>query len=362
MCHKIAILLNDFSGTGVPRVTLRLAEGLINLGYDIDIIVLNPRGPMRTMIGASTRIVPLNVSRAVKALPKLISYLRTIRPRAIVAAEDQLGIMAAVACILTRSKARLLVTSHVPYSHTNIMRGIKGQVVFAALRLVWRRIDTFSTVSQGLADDMAQETGLPRSEIQVLHNAVVRDEDITRVPDPSIHAFFRSGAKVIVGIGSLHRRKGFHDLIDAVRIVSAIENVRLIILGEGRERESLQNKISEDGLSHIVDLVGYSSNPYAFLQVADLFVLPSYFEGLPTVLIEALACGCPCVATDCVSGPREILVDGELGILVGVGDYEAMAKAIVTTLNSPIPAGVLQHRAADFTASVVSKQAIKFLQ
>lgn len=361
MSKHIAVLLNDFSGTGVPRVSLRLAEGLHALGHDVDVLVLNPRGPMLKQVSASIRIVPLDVSRAITAMPKLSTYLRANNPDALIAAEDQLGVIAAAACVVSRSRSRLLVTSHVPYSSTGLARGLKGWALVTALRVLWRRIDTFATVSAGLADDMAQVTGLPRSEIRVVHNAVVREVDIARHPEPSIHPFFQSGAKVIVGIGSLHRRKGFHDLIEAVRIVSHKEDVRLIILGEGREREALQRQIAERDLSARIDLAGYCDDPFPFLRTADVFVLPSYFEGLPTVLIEALACGCPCVATDCVAGPREILEEGAYGQLVEVGNCEAMAASILDTLRNPLSTTALHYRAADFTASTISKRVLELL-
>lgn len=361
MCKSIVILLNDFSGTGVPRVSLRLAEGLNELGHKVDIVVLNPFGPMREQVSISVRVVPLNVSRAIMAFPKLSAYLREHTPDCVIAAEDQLGVLAAVACLVSRSRARLLVTSHVPYSCTGLAKGLKGRAFVIALRLLWNRIDIFSTVSAGLADDMTAVTKLPRNEITVLHNAVVRECDISREPDPSIHPFFLSGSKVILGIGSLHRRKGFHDLIEAVRLVLKSEDVRLIILGEGRERESLQRQIIADGLDARVDLAGYCDNPFPFLQTADVFVLPSYFEGLPTVLIEALACGCPSVATDCVAGPNEILKYGEYGKLVQVGNREAMADAIIETLYTPISPAILHQRATDFTANTISRQAVELL-
>jgi len=358
----IAVLLNDFSGTGVPRVTLRLIQGMIERGYDIDLLVLNPRGPMRKQVATSANIKELNVSRAIAAVPKIISYIRGKQPDAIIAAEDQLGIVGAFSCVAARSNTKILVTSHVPYSKTNLAKGVKGWFFVSFLRLLWRRIDVFTTVSAGLADDMAEVTGLPRDEIKVLHNAVITEEDIDRRPDVSLHPFFQSGEKVILAIGSLHRRKGFHDLIEAVRLLNESMPVRLIILGEGREKESLQNQIDSARLRDRIDLAGYCDNPFRFLQTADLFVLPSYFEGLPTVLIEALASGCPIVATDCVAGPREILQDGEYGFLVPVGNSEAIAARIEESLNTDSDYKKLWERARSFTANAISGEALSLLE
>lgn len=354
--RRIAVLLNDFSGTGVPRVTLRLAGELEAQGCDVDILVLRPHGPMAQQVRNSVNIVPLGVSRASIALPKLICYLRKRDPDGLIAAEDQLGIIAAAACILSRRKAHLVVTSHVPYSRTGLCKGTKGKLFLIALRFFWSRINTFATVSAGLADDMAETTGISRTEISVIHNAVVDERSIGRAENKSIHPFFQTCSRVIVGAGSLHRRKGFHDLVEAVRLAAETEDIRLIILGEGRERAKLQAQISQAGLSDRVDLIGYVNDPFPYLQAADLFVLPSYFEGLPTVLIEALACGCPCVATDCIAGPNEILKGGKLGALVRVGDPIGLANAVLATLRNPVEKEVLFNRAADFSAENIAKQ------
>ncbi len=350
---KIAVVMNDFSGTGVPRVTLRLTEGLIARGNEVEIVVLNPHGPMRNQVSTSAKVEELNVSRAITAVPKIIKYLKNSKPDAIIAAEDQLGIVAAFSCLVSRSNAKILVTSHVPYSKTSLSKGMKGKVFVSALKLLWRRIDIFTTVSAGLADDMAVETGIPREEIKVLHNAVIQEENIARNPNRDLHPFFSSGDKVLLAMGSLHRRKGFHDLVEAMRLLKDKASLRLIILGEGRERANLQQQIDGAGLTDRVDLAGYSDDPFGYLQTADLFVLPSYFEGLPTVLIEALSCGCPVVASDCVAGPREILSDGHFGLLTPVGAPQALSDGISEMLSKEHNEASLFSRARSFTADAI---------
>jgi glycosyltransferase involved in cell wall biosynthesis len=108
-------------------------------------------------------------------------------------------------------------------------------------------------------------------------------------------------------------------------------------LGEGKERPLLEELIKKLGLEHDVSLPGFVMNPYAYMARASLFVLSSRWEGLPTVLIEALCCGTPVVSTDCPSGPREILKDGQYGQLVPVGDVDELARAIAAALNDRAP-------------------------
>jgi len=141
-------------------------------------------------------------------------------------------------------------------------------------------------------------------------------------------------------------------LVDAfAKVYKQDSKTRLIILGEGTERQMLENKINELGLSEVVELPGFVNNPFAYLNQASLFVLSSNFEGLPTVLIEALACGTPVVATRCPSGPREILEDGKYGELVPVGHEEQLRDAILKQLSTKQDNKLLLQRAQDFSVA-----------
>src|SRR5262249_42756316 len=131
------------------------------------------------------------------------------------------------------------------------------------------------------------------------------------------------------------------------RVRSRVD-ARLIALGDGPERPALERLIASLGLGDCVDLLGHRPNPFAFMARASLFVMSSRFEGMPSVLIEALACGCPLVSTDCPSGPAEILDKGRFGALVPVGDAERLAEAILEALRTPPDRERLLARARDF--------------
>jgi glycosyltransferase involved in cell wall biosynthesis len=137
-------------------------------------------------------------------------------------------------------------------------------------------------------------------------------------------------------------------LLEAFALLRARRSAKLIILGEGPERAQLEGRVLELGIEGDVDLPGFLQNPYAIMRHAALFVMSSRYEGLPTVLIEAMACGCPVVSTNCPSGPSEILDQGQFGPLVPVGDVEALANAMMETLDDPLPPDVLKSRASIF--------------
>jgi glycosyltransferase involved in cell wall biosynthesis len=204
-------------------------------------------------------------------------------------------------------------------------------------------------VSHGVATDILHLYQLPTAKVAVIYNPVVTPELIARSWEAVEHPWLAAGEPpIILGVGRLTAQKDFATLIRAFARVRQHDEARLIILGEGEHRPILEQLIGELGLQAWVALPGFVENPYAWMRRAAVFVLSSRWEGLPTVLIEAMACGTPVVATDCPSGPREILEGGKWGKLVPVGDAVGLAEAICQTLKEGSPSD-LSIRASDFS-------------
>lgn len=193
--------------------------------------------------------------------------------------------------------------------------------------------------SRGVADDLARAAGIARDSIQVIYNPVISAGLAARAKDPASHPWLCDrNIPVIVGIGRLTRQKDFGTLIRAFALIRKLRRSRLLILGEGEDREALEVLSGELGVAQDVCLPGFLRNPYAVLSRAALFVLSSRWEGLPGVLIEALACGAKVVATDCPSGPREILDNGAYGELVPIEDELSLARAMERALSGEFAA------------------------
>src|SRR5690606_8901187 len=137
---------------------------------------------------------------------------------------------------------------------------------------------------------------------------------------------------------------------------------RLVILGEGPERDRLEDLAHDLYVEDDVNLPGFIDNPFAYMARAGVFALSSRFEGLPGVLIQAMACGCPVVSTDCPSGPAEILERERFGPLVPVGDDEALARAILATLDRPPSRERLRGRAKRFTSDRAAEEVIALVE
>jgi glycosyltransferase involved in cell wall biosynthesis len=172
--------------------------------------------------------------------------------------------------------------------------------------------------------------------VTTIYSPVVGPDIARRAAEPVDHAWVNdTRVPLVLGAGRLSLQKDFPTLIRAFSRVRADRAAHLVILGEGHQRARLEKLVYELGLDADVSLPGRVDNPFAWMSRAAVFVLSSAWEGLPGVLIEALACGCPVVSTDCPSGPREILEDGTIGPLVPVHDDRALAAAILSVLAAP---------------------------
>jgi glycosyltransferase involved in cell wall biosynthesis len=200
-------------------------------------------------------------------------------------------------------------------------------------RYSYRAADAIHAVSHGVAVASAKELGFPLKRIQVVYNPVVTRQllDMSRA-DVDSFWFADDKRPVILAAGRLTKQKDFATLIRAFALAKSKANLRLVIIGEGEQRPRLERLIGEYSLQGAVLMPGFVDNPFAVMKRADLFVLSSAWEGLPNVLIQAMACGTPVVSTDCPSGPAEILENGKWGRLVPVGDAEELARAMLKTL------------------------------
>ena len=206
-------------------------------------------------------------------------------------------------------------------------------------------------VSEGVSERLSALTGIPRNRIATIYNPIVHSDLEPRMAEPPGHPWLVDGGPpVILSAGRLARLKDYPTLIKAFSRLAARRPCRLIILGEGGRRNEIENLVGKLHLGDRVSLPGWVENPFAYMSRARLFVMSSRHEGLPGVLVEAMACGCPCVSTDCPSGPAEILRNGQLGPLVPMGDESALADAMERVLARPPGADALRKRAADFSA------------
>lgn len=330
----IALFLGSFGGGGIERITAHLAHGFVKLGVRVDLVLNRGESPHLWRMPVETRIIDLKQPRLSLSLPGLIGYLRREQPTVMLAADHYLNELALLAKRFAGVSTRVFVAEHNQLSQTTRNAGkLKGQLAPLLARLLYPWADGVVAVSHGVAKDLACTTTLPLRCIQTIYNPVITAELFTSAEESVEHPWFQSqDVPVLLGVGKLEAQKDFPNLIRAFARVRQVRPARLVILGWGPDRPQLEALIRELELQEDVDLPGYVQNPYAYMARSSIFVLSSAWEGLPTVLIEAMALGIPVVSTNCESGPSEILADGEYGYLTPVGDSNALAEAILQVL------------------------------
>ena len=212
---------------------------------------------------------------------------------------------------------------------------MRNRILNGMLRRIYRLSDAIVVVSREAADDLVRITRVPPGIVHVIYpilTAGIAELKTAPLDDPW---FVPGQPGVLLGVGRLTPQKDFATLIRAFAAVRRQRDLRLVILGEGESRGPLLDLVKELGLTDCVALPGRAKNVFAYMSRCALFVLSSTYEAMPMVLVEALAAGAPVVSTNCMSGPREILYDGQFGRLVPVGDVPALASAIQASLLEP---------------------------
>jgi glycosyltransferase involved in cell wall biosynthesis len=362
---KICIAVSAFSRTGVPLAQLRFARALAEKGHEIDFLIggIDIRHPeTECPVVPGVNVITLGQAKIRNMIFPLCSYLKKAKPDVVFSAEDHFNGAFLLAAIATGSKAKISGSSRVPpsdsYSNAILSKRWFNKQL---MRAVMWRADALTCVSKDMVDDYRHYFGRSAPHVGV-YNIIVDKVSLLRMREPLDDPWFNDrSSPLLVAAGTLTTRKGFADLIRAMKELSNTKKARLVILGEGPLRSELQSLIDELGLSDSVRLHGLVDNPLKYYARSDIFALSSYAEGLPNVLVEAMMCGCTPVATDCRTGPREVFDGGKYGYLAPVGDPVALAGAIAAAIDRPIPADMLAEAIKPFFQDAVIQRHFEVL-
>lgn len=345
---RIAIITPNYSLAGVPLAQYRLARVLVSRGHDVELIIGSLPFGISPPPCSGLKINILRKIRVIHLFLPLIKIFNNKKFDVIFSAEDHLNIIVLLALIFTGSRAKVSCSSRVtPFDTYSNFLFSKGWIMKQLTRLTMYRADVLTCVSQ---DMVLQYQEIFRSNKHIcIYNIVGDKNSLEIIDEPVNHPWINDpNQKLIVAAGKLAPWKGFEDLIKAMSIVVKERHAKLLILGDGPLREDLQKLISHLKLENSIELVGYVNNTLKFFRKSDIFVLSSLVEGLPNVLVEAMICGCTPVATNCPTGPREVLQDGSYGYLVPPGDINLLAKGIIKACDKPIEDKLLNEAVIPF--------------
>ena len=381
---RIAILLKSLMGGGAERVMLTLAAEFARRGHHVDLVLGRMRGPLMQALPEGVEVHELKVCslprlvhalmrlprhalkdsgtmllqkvpKIVRALPSLEGYLRERRPDVLLSTLSKANIVAAWACRLAAGGTALVLREANQFSVALNPDNKFDRLLPKLARRWYREADSIIAVSEGVRADLAATLAIPADEIVPILNPV----DLLRIrglceQQPAEADDWPPAEPFVLAVGKLTPQKDYETLLRAFARVRKRHPVRLVILGEGHEEGNLRSLAAELGIAGHVQLPGHVRNPYAWMRQARVFVLTSAWEGCPNVLLEALACGCPVVSTDCPSGPREILDNGRYGKLVPVRDPAAMASAMEAVLDGEAAGEPPASALGDYTVERVA--------
>lgn len=381
---KIAVLLPSLEGGGAERSMLNLIKGFLEQGRKVDLVLCQAKGAYLDQIPAGANLIELNATgnlrtRLILAMEKpgdLAALLRPIllakktapetarirslqlymhihRPDVMLSALPYANLSALWAKEISGSAVPVVVSERIALAtYCNApsnFRKWRWRYLPELIRRTYPSAAAVVAVSNHAANELMTNIGV-KKQVIALNNPVVDDTLRARAGEALEHPWFApDAAPVILAAGRMTEQKDFSTLIRAFAVVRAEREAKLVILGEGRLRADLEKLSADLGIEADVAMPGFVENPFQYMSRASALVLSSEYEGLPGVLIQAMACGCPVISTDCPGGSREILEDGKYGALVNVGDVKAMAKAIIDQLDSPTPQALLLNRAEDFS-------------
>lgn len=347
--RSLVIYLPDLAGGGTERMHVNLAPHFLAAGMRVTFLLDRRSGPLLDKVPEGAEVHVLGASRQVAAIPKLVDYLRTNQVDFLISNMEHGNVISIWARKLASVATRIIVAQHCSFRD----QVSRGNWKFKIMPMLYRRMlpkaDAIVCVSNGVAAEIADVCGLGLSRINVIYNGAVTAELRQAAEQPVDHPWFSQGEPVLVAAGRLVELKDYPTLLRAFATLVKNRPARLVILGDGPLRNSLGNLARELGVADRVDLAGFVANPMPFMRNAAAFVLTSRAEGFGNVLVEAMACGTPVVSTDCPHGPAEILDYGRFGRLTPPGDPDALAAAILATLDAPLPAAQLEERAAVFS-------------
>jgi glycosyltransferase involved in cell wall biosynthesis len=329
---------------GAQKRVVSLANGFVARRHRVDLVALDGAGGVGRFAVPEVRQLALHSAggarpRRAAMLAVLRAYLERERPAVLLAGSNRAHVIAARVCAAMADPPLLVLRAarhplrHLPWSKP--WKRLREYALRPIERWAMGRADLIIAVSQESAAAIAELVADPGK--------------VVAIPNPTITARFREslaaraehrwfdeadagGDRVILGVGRLSPQKDFETLVRAVRIVNRSMPAKLILLGEGKRRDQIQELVEQLGLADRVQLMGHVEGVGAWLARADLLVSSSLWEGSPGAIIEAFEAGTPVVATACPGGSVELLACSTGGGLVPMRDPDAMAKAIIGVL------------------------------
>ena len=354
--NKILIYMQNLAGDGAERTIVNLINNMDYSNFEVVLILdSKQKNEYIHMIKKNIIIDYLNVDSNIKKVLSIRKKLQKFKPDLIFTTMLNNNLLLLLANLLTLKKYRAVVRVANNRSINNQVKLGKKILVYLAYNYIAEKV---IALSKGVKEDLIQNFKIESTKIDVIYNPIDILNIHSKMNEPVEGIDFKN-SKTIIAVGRLVEQKDYSTLLNAFKLVADIKkNVKLIILGKGPLFQKLIDETKNLNLNDKVEFLGFIENPYKYISKSDLFVLSSIHEGFGHVIAEALTCGTPVISTDCKSGPSEIILDNEFGVLVPVRDINSLAVAIVRLLEDEEKRAKLavkgKERALDFDAKKIT--------
>lgn len=351
---KIWLLLSRFEVGGLERVQANLASALADTDLKIWMVAGKIFPKAEAMIPAKTPRLEISRHNKYTFIFGLIAHLKAHRPEMVMTTSNDVTCMVLIFRALFFPEMKVVCTQHLsisaPWKLSKGIQRIKYRAILWMMRLLLPKADSIIAVSKALAEDMHYTLQL-KDKIQVIHNPVVMPNFEAQIKEKIEWPWPDQSIPTLIFVGRLVQVKRLDLLLQAFLLVTKTASVHLIIVGEGPEKNQTLDFLSAYDLHAKCKLIGHKDNPLPWIKASSILILPSDYEGFGNVLVEAMACGTQVIATDCPSGPAEILEQGRYGQLVPLNNAHALAQAIQRALSKEfeVPAKILMQRAQHFS-------------
>jgi len=332
---EITIAVGSLRGGGAERVCVTICNELIERGYIVRLLVINLENAVYLAdLCRTVEIHSFDKLHARSIIFKLFGYLKENRPKQVLVFDNELMVLLIVLRYFSPIKYTI-IHRHINnptalYTGTNLYR----KIIFFIIRKLYSKIDFNIAQCNEMRSDLIRKFAIKSSKIDVIYNPVrpefLKYKYITRPLNSESKDFN------LLFIGRLEKQKKLFELIDILNEVkNQIENIKLIIVGNGSLKAEITNRISSLNLNKYIELIDFSENVIQFYAKCDIVVLTSLFEGFPNVLVEAATLGIPIISYDCPYGPKEIINDYQNGYLIKMHDKESFINAIIDEYKYP---------------------------
>jgi len=335
--NKILLIISSLRQGGAERVFTYIASYLDKKKYEITLILYEEKGPYLADLPGHIKIYDFQKQNSwdlFKLIFRTRRVIANVKPDMVLSFLFYTNIVTGLAVLFLKRKFKNIFLER-SYPPEYLRRIPFGWIKKWLMIFTYRTGDLIITNSKKTEIVLEKKFHVQSKKVRTIYNPIDLERVITKSKEGVAHPFFdKKHSQVIVSAGRLTGQKRFDRLLRVFSIVKKMNpEACLIIIGEGDLRPVLCELAVKLNVHEAVEFIGFKNNPWAWISKADIFVLSSDYEGFPNVLLESMACKTPIVSTDCLSGPGEIITNGENGLLVPTLDEEGMAAAVNTLLN-----------------------------